>query len=133
MVWTGIIGLAGLTPSDDHSAASIDASARAVWDTPRLSEAIQELVADDDRRRLLHAGINPSVSRSNDLLGRWAAVMLNADAYARLIDRHVELAGDVACHGVQPTTRPVRADRRGPRTAANEPEQPRSPDRRRVR
>jgi hypothetical protein len=99
MVWTGIIQLAGLTPADDHSAASIDAGARAVRDTPRLAEAIQRLVADDDRRRLLHAGINRSVSRSNDVLGRWAAVMLNADAYAQLIDRHVELASDAAWLG----------------------------------
>jgi hypothetical protein len=66
MVWTGIIGLAGLTPSDDHAAASIDAGACAVRDTPR---------------------------------SRWAAVMLGADAYAQLIDRHVELARDVAWLG----------------------------------
>jgi hypothetical protein len=99
MVWTGIIDLAGLTPTEDHSAASIDAGARAVRDTPRLAAAIQDLVADEDRRRLLHAGINRSVTRSNDVLGRWAAVMLGADAYAPLIDRHVELASDVAWLG----------------------------------
>ena len=29
-------------------------------------------------------------------IGRWAAVMLNADVYAEVIDRHVELAGDLA-------------------------------------
>jgi hypothetical protein len=29
------------------------------------------------------------------VLGQWAAVMLNADMYAEVIDRHVELAGDV--------------------------------------
>jgi hypothetical protein len=99
MVWTGIIELTGLTPSDDHSAESIDAGARAVRDTPRLAAAIEELVADDVRRRLLHAGISRSVSRSDDVLGRWAAVMLGADAYAQLIDRHVELASDVAWLG----------------------------------
>jgi hypothetical protein len=99
MVWTGIIELGCLTRSEDHSAASIDAGARAVRDTPRLAEAIEELVADDDRRRLLHTGINRSVSRSNDVLGRWAAVMLGDNAYARLIDRHVELASDVAWLG----------------------------------
>jgi hypothetical protein len=99
MVWTGIIELGGLTQSKDHSPPSIDAGARAVRDTPRLAEAIEELVADDDRRRLLHEGINRSVSRSNDVLGRWAAVMLGANAYAQLLDRHVELASDVAWLG----------------------------------
>jgi hypothetical protein len=33
------------------------------------------------------------------VLGRWASVMLNADAYAEVIDRHVELASDVAWLG----------------------------------
>jgi hypothetical protein len=99
LAWTGISELAGLMPADEHSAASIDAGARAVRDTPRLAEAIRALVADVDRRRLLHDGINRFVSRSNDVLGRWAAVMLNADAYAELIDRHVELASDVAWLG----------------------------------
>jgi hypothetical protein len=99
MVWTGILELAGLAGSDEHSAASIDAGARIVRDTPRLAGAIRELVADDDRRRLLHAGIDRSVSASNDVLGRWVGVMLGADAYAELIDGHVELASDVAWLG----------------------------------
>ena len=96
MVWTGVIELAGLVSPEDHSAASIDAGARAVRDTCALAEALRELVADEDRRRLLHAGINRCATRSNEILGRWAAVMLNADAYAQLIDRHVELASGVA-------------------------------------
>jgi len=96
MVWTGIIELADLLPSDEQSAASLNAGARAARDAPRLAQAIRELIADGDRRRLLHAGINRSVRASNDLLGRWAAVMLGAGAYAQLIDRHVELASDVA-------------------------------------
>ena len=99
LVWSGAGELAGLMPAATHSAASIDAGARAVRDTPRLTEAIRELVADGDRRRLLHEGITRSVEHSNDVLGRWAPVMLNADAYAELIDRHVELTGDVAWLG----------------------------------
>jgi hypothetical protein len=99
MVWTGVIELTDLMPSNAYTAASIDAGARAVRDTPRLSEAIRELVADDNRRRLLHAGLNRSVNCSNDVLGRWTDVMLNTDAYAQLVDRHVELASDVAWLG----------------------------------
>jgi len=33
------------------------------------------------------------------VLGRWAAVMLNADAYAEVVDRHVELASSLAWLG----------------------------------
>jgi hypothetical protein len=99
MVWTGIIELAGLMPSDELSAASLNSRGGAVRDTPKLANAIRELVADKDQRRLLHMGINRSVRAGNDVLGRWAALMLNADAYAQLVDRHVELASDVAWLG----------------------------------
>src|SRR5258708_5522949 len=54
LVWTTVMELAGLMPSDAYTAASIDAGAHAVRDTPRLTEAIRELVADGARRRLLH-------------------------------------------------------------------------------
>jgi hypothetical protein len=95
LVWTTVIELAGLMPSDAYTTASIDAGARAVRDTPRLVEAIRDLVADGDRRRLLHEGIARFVNHSDDVLGRWAAVMLNADAYAEVVDRHVELASEL--------------------------------------
>ena len=36
---------------------------------------------------------------NDEVLGRWAAVMLNADAYAEVVDRHVELAGSLAWLG----------------------------------
>jgi hypothetical protein len=96
LVWTVVMELAGLMPSDAHTTASMDVGARAVRDTPRLGEAIRELVADGDRRRLLHEKIARFATQSDDLLGRWAAVMLNADAYADVVDRHVELAADIA-------------------------------------
>ena len=96
LVWTVVMELAALMPSDAHTMASMDAAARAVRDTARLAEAIRELVADGDRRRLLHEKITRFASHSDDLLGRWAAVMLNADAYADVIDQHVELAADIA-------------------------------------
>jgi hypothetical protein len=99
LIWTGVMELTGLMPSDASQAVSIDAGARVVQDTPRLLAAIRELVADGERRRLLHEEIAHSVNHSDEVLGRWAAVMLNADAYAEVIDRHVELASDVAWLG----------------------------------
>jgi hypothetical protein len=99
LIWTGVMELTGLMPSDASQAVSIDAGARVVQDTPRLLAAIRELVADGERRRLLHEEIAHSVNHSDEVLGRWAAVMLNADAYAEVIDRHVELASDAAWLG----------------------------------
>jgi hypothetical protein len=99
LIWTGTMELAGLMPSDAITPVAIDAGARVVRDTPRLAAAIRELIADHDRRRLLHEEISRWVSHSDEVLGRWASVMLNADAYAEVIDRHVELASDVAAVG----------------------------------
>jgi hypothetical protein len=56
---------------------------------------VRELVADADRRRRLHDEVALFVDHNDEVLGRWAAVMLNAEVYAEVIDRHVELAGDL--------------------------------------
>jgi hypothetical protein len=96
LVWTVVMEPAGLMPADAHTTASMDAGARAVRGTGRLAEAIRELAADGGRRRLLHEKITRFAIHSDDVLRRWAAVMVNADAYADVIDRHVELAADIA-------------------------------------
>jgi hypothetical protein len=103
MVWTGVAELAGLMPSDGsvadgevfRPAASIDAGSAAVRDTERLREALRGLVADADKQSKLRTEIAAFVEHNDAVLGRWAAVMLNADAYAEVLDRHVELAGDL--------------------------------------
>ena len=99
LVWTGVMELAGLMSPDAIDAASIDAAANAVDDTQRLREAIREAIADDAKRRRLHEGVSMFVVHGDEVLGRWAGVMLNADAYAEIVDRHVELASDVAWLG----------------------------------
>jgi hypothetical protein len=99
LIWTGTMELAGLLPSDAMTTVSIDAAARVVRDTARLSEAIRALIADGHRRRLLDDEVARWVRHSDEVLGRWASVMLNADAYAEVLDRHVELASDVAWLG----------------------------------
>jgi hypothetical protein len=103
LVWTGVAALAGLMPAGERapagevfgSAASIDAASAAVRDTERLTVALGELVADADKQKRLRAEIGAFVEQNDAVLGRWAAVMLNADAYAEILDRHVELAGDL--------------------------------------
>jgi hypothetical protein len=99
MVWTAMVELAGLMPADANMPAAIDAAARVVRDTPRLTEAVHGLLVDADRRRVLHDQVARVVVHNDEVLGRWAAVMLNADAYAEVVDRHVELASSLAWLG----------------------------------
>jgi hypothetical protein len=98
MVWTAMVELAGLMPAE-HPPAAVDAAARVVHDTPRLSKAIHGLIADTDRRQALRDRVARLVVHNDEVLGRWAAVMLSADAYAEVVDRHVELAGSLAWLG----------------------------------
>jgi hypothetical protein len=96
VIWTGVVELAGLMTSDTRMAAGLKTGSLTVRDTPRLTAAVGDLVADPERRRRLHEGFGRFVSSGDEMLGRWAAVMLNVDAYAELMDRHVELALEVA-------------------------------------
>jgi hypothetical protein len=104
LVWTGIAELAGLMPSDAYTTASdvlaarasIDEGASAVRDTERLTAALRALLSDAGKRKRLTDKVAAFIGHNDTVLGRWAAVMLNSDLYAELIDRHVELAGDMA-------------------------------------
>jgi len=104
LVWTGVAELAGIMPPEAHATegdvlarrASIDAGSSAVRDTERLTAGLGELVASPEDRKRLHDKVTIFVEQNDVVLGRWAAVMLNADMYAEVIDRHVELAGDLA-------------------------------------
>ncbi len=96
LTWTGMLDLAGLMAPAPYTRSALETGAQLVRDTPRLTQSIRDLVADPDRRVLLHQRIAHVVALSDELLGRWAGVMLNADVYAEIIDRHVELVGDLA-------------------------------------
>ncbi len=104
IVWTGVAELAGLMPSDPHAthgdvlaaATSIDAGSSAVRDRDRLTVALRALLARRDKRKELHDKVTTILEHNDSVLGRWAAVMLNVDVYAEVVDRHVELAGDLA-------------------------------------
>lgn len=104
IVWTGIAELAGLMSSDSYATevdvltatTSIEAGSSAVRDTDRLTAALRQLVADAEQRKRLRDRVTTFLEHNDAVLGRWAAVMLNADLYAEVIDRHVELAGDLA-------------------------------------
>jgi hypothetical protein len=99
LTWTGLLDLAGLMPPAPYTSSSLETAKQVVRDTPRLTRSIRDLLADPDRRGSLHKRIAHFVALSDELLGRWAGVMLGTDVYAEIIDRHVELVGDLAWLG----------------------------------
>jgi hypothetical protein len=62
-----------------------------VHDTPRLTAAMDKMLADADRREQVHRLITELLARGQEVLGRWADVMVNSGTYAEIVDRHVEL------------------------------------------
>jgi hypothetical protein len=90
LVWTGLLELAGLAP-DEELEDVLAAGSEAVLDTPRLAAAIDELLASADRREQLHRLIARLLAHGEEVLGRWADVMVNSGTYAETVDRHVEL------------------------------------------
>jgi hypothetical protein len=99
MIWTGVLDLAGVLPTEVNQRQTIELGAEIVRDSSRLTAAVRQIVIDPDLRGRFHAEIAFLAEHADEVLGRWAAVMLNAEAYAEVIDRHVELAGDLAWIG----------------------------------
>jgi hypothetical protein len=96
LVWTKVAELAGKMPSGIRTASVLNSGAEVVRDTSSLTEAVLELLNDRERRDRLHDGLARFVSASDEVLGRWADVMLSVDGYAELVDRHVELATQIS-------------------------------------
>jgi hypothetical protein len=95
MIWSGVLDVTGLLRATTGREDLVDIGTPIVRDTPRLTAAVRELLDDSDRRARLHSEIVLLAEHADQLLGRWASVMLNVDLYAEIIDRHVELAGEV--------------------------------------
>jgi hypothetical protein len=91
LVWTGLLELAGLVPEDELGDRALAAGSEAVNDTPLLAAAIDEMLASADRREQLHRLLAGLLGRGEEVLGRWADVMVNSGTYTEIVDRHVEL------------------------------------------
>jgi hypothetical protein len=91
LVWGGLLELAGLAPEGELGDGTLDAGSEAVRDTPRLAAAMDEMLASPDRREELHRLITRLLAQGQEVLGRWADVMVNSGTYAEIVDRHVEL------------------------------------------
>ena len=91
LVWTGLLELAGLAPDGELGDEALSAGSEAVRDTPRLAAAMDEMLASADRREQLHRLIARLLGNGQEVLVRWADVMVNSCTYAEVVDRHVEL------------------------------------------
>lgn len=91
LVWTGLLELAGLAPDGELGDGALAAGAEAVRDTPRFTAAMDEILSSADSREQLHRLIADLLVHSQEVLGRWADVMVNSGTYAEIVDRHVEL------------------------------------------
>lgn len=108
LTWTGLMELLGLMYAGEQTQATLNTGARTLLDTPRAFAGMKELLADSERRRQLHGLIERLLGRADEVLGRWAGVMLSSAAYAEIIDQHVELYSRLAWVGslleyVEPT------------------------------
>jgi hypothetical protein len=90
LVWGGLLELAGLAPDGEVGDAALAAGSEAVRD-PRLATAIDDMLGSAERREQLHRLIVVLLGHGREVLGRWAAVMVDSGAYAEILDRHVEL------------------------------------------
>jgi hypothetical protein len=96
LIWTGVLEHVGLLAPEAARPDLVDTNGEIVRDASRLGAAVREAISDDSRRQDLHDAIALLSAHADDVLGRWAAVMLNTDLYAEIIDRHVELASDIS-------------------------------------
>jgi hypothetical protein len=91
LVWGGLLELAGLVPDGELEDGALAAGSEAVRDTPRLTAAMDDMLASAERREQLHRLIAELLAHGQEVLGRWANVMVNSGTYAEIVDRHVEL------------------------------------------
>ena len=91
LVWTSLLELADLAPDGELDSGALAAGSEAVLDTPRLTAAVDEMLAGADRREQLHRLIARLIAHGQEVLGRWADVMVSSGTYAEIVDRHVEL------------------------------------------
>jgi len=104
-VWTAVAEAGGLVPAGTHKTIrmgnlifrpdAIQAGAEAVNDSDRLVLALREVLADEDRLAALREALEDVAGQNEEVLSHWAAVMLSAEIYAEMIDRHVELTDEL--------------------------------------
>ena len=120
MIWSGVLDAAGLLSTTANQQESVDAGAKVVGDTAGLTAALRRTLDDVGGRARLHEEIVLLAEHSDEVLARWAAVMLNAEQYAEVLDRHVELVGAIGwIAGLLDSSHPPDDPRRQRRARSN--------------
>ncbi len=94
--WTGLLEISGLLERDQSPTSSLTDGRAYVADRAALRDGIGAMIDDPHRREVLQRAVATMARHCNDILGRWASVMLSATAYTEVIDRHVELYSRIA-------------------------------------
>jgi hypothetical protein len=91
--WTGLLEVLRLGEVHSGTVEQLEEGAAVTHDTARVSAAIRELLADEQRRSVLQSVTVALADHASGVIARWASVMVNASPYAAVLNRHVELAG----------------------------------------
>jgi hypothetical protein len=106
--WTGLVEVLRLGEVHSGAVQPLLEGASVARDSERVSRAISELLADEQRRSVLQRVTVTLADHTSEVIARWASVMVSASPYAAVLDRHVELAarlewlGSVLTHNEPP-------------------------------
>jgi hypothetical protein len=93
LTWTTLLETLRLSEVHTGTVASLLESARIALDTERVSAATRELLADAERRPRLQRTVESLRDHASEVIANWASVLVGADPYADVLERHVELLG----------------------------------------
>ncbi len=90
--WSGLVEVLRLGEVRSGAVQPLLEGAALARDTQRVSSALDELLADAERRATLQRVTATLADHTSQVIARWASVMVSASPYAAVLDRHVELA-----------------------------------------
>jgi hypothetical protein len=91
--WTAMLEVLELGEVESGAVSSLLSAAEVARDSARVSQATSELLEDEERRARLQRMCVALSEHASDVIAKWAPVMVSAQPYAEVLDRHVELAG----------------------------------------
>jgi hypothetical protein len=90
--WSGLVEVLRLGEVHSGAVQPLLEGASVARDSERVSQAIRELLADEERRGVLQRVTVTLADHTSQVIARWAPVMVHASPYAAVLDRHVELS-----------------------------------------
>jgi hypothetical protein len=91
--WSGLVEVLRLGEVHSGSVEPLLEGAALARDSERVSKAIGELLADEERRAVLQRVTVSQAEYASEVIAKWAPVMVGSGPYAEVLNRHVELAG----------------------------------------